>query len=96
MGGIVLEGHGKAPVLSQRDRVGALKFGAGIDNRLASSFLFGIVGSLNLHTDEAFCRLRVCLGSCHILFIARNGFSELGNVSRVLPQHQIFQSEPLI
>ena len=91
--GIVLKGHGK---LSQRDRVGALKIGTSVDNRPASGFLFGIVGSLNLHADEALCRFGVGLRRCHILFIACNGLGEFGDISRVLPQHQIFQSEPLI
>ena len=73
-----------------------MKFGAGVDNRSASRFLFGIVGSLNFHADKALCRFGVGQRCCHILFIPCNGLSEPGNVSGIPPQYQIFQSEPLI
>ena len=94
--GIVLERHRKATVLPQRDGVGALQFGAGADNRLACRFLFGIVCPHDFHAGEPLCRFGMGLRRRHILFIARNGFGEFSYFSRVLPQHQIFQSEPLI
>lgn len=57
MGSIVLEGERKAPVLSQLDRLRALKIGAGADDGTACSFFFGIVKELNilLNMDQKDC-----------------------------------------
>ena len=93
---VIGQHHREAPVLPQKDSIGAGHLRADVDDRLACILFFGIVFALHLHAAESLLRFWMGFRQLHIFFIACNSLCQSGNLCWIFAVYQFLQSIHLI
>ena len=93
---VIGQHHREAPVLPQKDSIGASHLRADVDDCLACILFFGVMFALHFHAAETLLRFRMAFRQLYIFFIACNSLRQPGDLCRIFAVYQFLQSIHLI